>query len=109
MAAVIVIPCWWLFRLHWAFMADSWHLQRQVFCRPNNTKQACCIFSTVQCVLRPGKSLHVCIPHFQHPAYYGYYVEGGALEIGRSSTKAVVVSCVSILGADYVLAALLLH
>src|SRR4051812_3813492 len=43
------------------------------------------------------------------PAYYGYHVEGGALEIGRSSTKAVVVSCVSILGADYVLAALLLR
>src|SRR5215510_6154659 len=40
------------------------------------------------------------------PAYYGYHVEGGALEIGRSSTKAVVVSCVAILFADYVLAAL---
>ena len=24
------------------------------------------------------------------PAYYGYYVQGGALEIGRASTKAVV-------------------
>ena len=42
------------------------------------------------------------------PAYYGYYVEGGALEIGRSSTKAVVVSCIMILLADYALAALLL-
>lgn len=42
------------------------------------------------------------------PAYYGYYVTGGALEIGRSSTKAVVVSCVAILFADYILAALLL-
>lgn len=42
------------------------------------------------------------------PAYYGYHVQGGALEIGRSSTKAVVVSCVSILLADYALAALLL-
>lgn len=42
------------------------------------------------------------------PAYYGYYVQGGALEIGRSSTKAVVVSCVAILFADYLLAALLL-
>jgi phospholipid/cholesterol/gamma-HCH transport system permease protein len=42
------------------------------------------------------------------PAYYGYYVKGGALEIGRSSTKSVVVSCVMILFADYVLAALLL-
>ncbi len=42
------------------------------------------------------------------PAYYGYYVKGGALEIGRSSTKSVVVSCIMILFADYVLAALLL-
>ncbi len=42
------------------------------------------------------------------PAYYGYYVTGGALEIGRSSTKAVVVSCIMILLADYALAALLL-
>lgn len=42
------------------------------------------------------------------PAYYGYYVKGGALEIGKSSTKAVVVSCILILFADYVLSALLL-
>lgn len=42
------------------------------------------------------------------PAYYGYYVKGGALEIGRSSTKSVVVSCIMILFADYLLAALLL-
>jgi phospholipid/cholesterol/gamma-HCH transport system permease protein len=42
------------------------------------------------------------------PAFYGYYVTGGALEIGRSSTKSVVVSCIAILFADYVLAALLL-
>jgi phospholipid/cholesterol/gamma-HCH transport system permease protein len=43
------------------------------------------------------------------PAFYGYNVVGGALEIGRASTKAVVVSCVSILFADYLLAALLLQ
>lgn len=42
------------------------------------------------------------------PAFYGYYVRGGALEIGRASTKAVVVSCVMILFADYILSALLL-
>ena len=41
-------------------------------------------------------------------AYYGYYVKGGSLEIGRSSTKSVVVSCVMILLSDYALAALLL-
>lgn len=42
------------------------------------------------------------------PAYFGYNVKGGALEIGKSSTKAVVVSCVTILLADYILAAILL-
>jgi phospholipid/cholesterol/gamma-HCH transport system permease protein len=42
------------------------------------------------------------------PAYFGYHVQGGALEIGRSSTKAVVISCIMILLADYVLAQLLL-
>jgi len=42
------------------------------------------------------------------PAYFGYYVKGGALEIGRASTKAVVISCIMILFADYILAALLL-
>ena len=42
------------------------------------------------------------------PAYFGYYVKGGALEIGRASTKAVVISCILVLLADYVLAALLL-
>ncbi len=42
------------------------------------------------------------------PAYYGYNVNGGALEIGRASTSAVVTSCIMILLADYVLAALML-
>lgn len=42
------------------------------------------------------------------PAYYGYNVSGGALEIGRASTRAVVVSCVLILFGDYILSALLL-
>lgn len=43
------------------------------------------------------------------PAYYGYYVKGGALEIGKSSTKSVVVSCIMLLFADYVLTQLLLN
>jgi phospholipid/cholesterol/gamma-HCH transport system permease protein len=41
-------------------------------------------------------------------SFYGYYVEGGALEIGKASTKAVVVSCILLLFADYILSALLL-
>jgi len=42
------------------------------------------------------------------PSYYGYYVKGGALEIGQASTTAVVVSCILILCADYGLSLLLL-
>ncbi len=42
------------------------------------------------------------------PSYYGYYVRGGALEIGRASTTSVVVSCILILLGDYVLSILLL-
>ena len=42
------------------------------------------------------------------PAYFGYNVTGGALEIGRSSTQSVVVSCILILFADYTLAAIFL-
>lgn len=41
-------------------------------------------------------------------AYQGYYVKGGALEVGAASTRAVVISCLMILVADYVLAQLLL-
>lgn len=42
------------------------------------------------------------------PSYFGYNVKGGSLEIGRSSTKSVVATCILILFADYVLSALLL-
>ncbi len=38
------------------------------------------------------------------PSYYGYNVKGGALEIGRASTTAVITSCILILFADYILA-----
>lgn len=41
-------------------------------------------------------------------AYQGFYTEGGALEVGQSSTKAVVISCIAILFSDYVVAQLLL-
>ncbi len=42
------------------------------------------------------------------PSYYGYYVEGGALEIGRASTTSVIISCILILCADYVLSLIML-
>lgn len=42
------------------------------------------------------------------PSYFGYNVKGGALEIGRASTTAVITSCILILFADYILAFLIL-
>ena len=40
--------------------------------------------------------------------YQGYYSSGGATGVGRSSTKAVVWSCVLILFSDYLIAQLFL-
>jgi phospholipid/cholesterol/gamma-HCH transport system permease protein len=42
------------------------------------------------------------------PAYHGYYVEGGALEVGRASTRAVVFSSILILLFNVILTQLLL-
>ena len=42
------------------------------------------------------------------PAYYGYHVQGGALEVGTASTKAVVNTNILILLADLILTRLLL-
>jgi phospholipid/cholesterol/gamma-HCH transport system permease protein len=42
------------------------------------------------------------------PAYHGYFTQGGALEVGRSSTKGVVYTCVLILAFDLILTQLLL-
>jgi len=42
-------------------------------------------------------------------AFYGYYVNGGALEVGKASTNAVVASSILILLLDVVLTKLLLQ
>jgi len=42
------------------------------------------------------------------PCYFGYNVKGGALEIGKAGTQSVVVSCILILIADYIVAAIAL-
>src|SRR5690554_614973 len=42
------------------------------------------------------------------PAYKGFYVRGGALEVGQASTKSVVIGCITILASDYVITALML-
>ncbi|HEY6161540.1 MAG TPA: ABC transporter permease [Bacteroidia bacterium] len=41
-------------------------------------------------------------------AYHGYYTKGGALEVGQSSTRAVVYSSIVILAFNFVLTQLLL-
>ena len=41
-------------------------------------------------------------------SYYGYTVRGGALDVGRASTNAVVRSSIIILFADLILTKLLL-
>ena len=41
-------------------------------------------------------------------SYKGFYSSGGALEIGKASTSAVVISCISVLVADYLIAWLVL-
>ncbi|MDE6176077.1 MAG: ABC transporter permease [Paramuribaculum sp.] len=42
-------------------------------------------------------------------SFYGYYVKGGALEVGKASTNAVVASSILILLADVILTKLLLQ
>ena len=42
------------------------------------------------------------------PAYEGFYVRVGALEVSQASTRAVVISCISILACDYIVTQLLL-
>jgi phospholipid/cholesterol/gamma-HCH transport system permease protein len=42
-------------------------------------------------------------------SFYGYKTEGGALEVGQSSTKAVVYSCVGVILFDYIWSDLLLE
>lgn len=41
-------------------------------------------------------------------SYYGYYVKGGSLDVGRSSTQAVVSSSVAILVANFLLTQMIL-
>ncbi len=40
-------------------------------------------------------------------SFYGYYTTGGALEVGKASTKAVVICCISILVGDFIITQLL--
>lgn len=40
--------------------------------------------------------------------YQGYYASGGALEIGKASTRAVVIASIAVIASDYFIAELLL-
>ena len=40
--------------------------------------------------------------------YFGFYTKGGSRGVGKSTTATVVVSCISIMIIDYILASLLL-
>ncbi len=42
------------------------------------------------------------------PSYFGYYVKGGALEVGRAATQAVIWTSVTIIIFNYILTQLLL-
>ena len=41
-------------------------------------------------------------------SYYGYYTKGGSLDVGKSATKAVVISRVAILIANFLLTQMIL-
>lgn len=41
-------------------------------------------------------------------SFFGYFVQGGAVEVGKAGTRAVVVSSIAVIVADFVLAQLLL-
>ncbi|HBI58219.1 MAG TPA: ABC transporter permease [Porphyromonadaceae bacterium] len=55
------------------------------------------------------KSLFFSVVISSVAAFYGYYVRGGALEVGKASTNAVVASSILILLLDVVLTKLLLQ
>ena len=42
-------------------------------------------------------------------AYKGFYAAGGALGVGRSSTKSIVISCILILMFDLIITQLMLY
>ena len=46
--------------------------------------------------------------NFSSSSYHGYYTKGGALEVGQSSTRAVVYSIILIMISNYILTQLLL-
>ena len=54
------------------------------------------------------KTLFFAVIFTSIPAFYGYSVQGGALEVGKASTKAVVDSSIAILLVNVILTKILL-
>ena len=54
------------------------------------------------------KTLVFCFLIVSISSFYGYYVKGGSLDVGRASTQAVVSSSVAILIANFILTQLML-
>lgn len=54
------------------------------------------------------KSLFFAFIFTSIPAFYGYNVQGGALEVGKAGTKAVVDSSIAILIANLILTQIML-
>lgn len=42
------------------------------------------------------------------PAYHGYYMKGGALEVGKAATKSFVWTCITIIATNFLLTQLIL-
>ena len=61
------------------------------------------------CMVRIDKSLFFSVVITSVASYCGYYVKGGALEVGKASTNAVVTSSIMILLLDVILTKLMLQ
>ncbi len=65
-------------------------------------------FETFQVTFMYTKAVWFSVIITSISSFYGYTVEGGAFEVGKASTKAVVTSSIALLFMDYLLAQLML-
>lgn len=61
------------------------------------------------CLVWPHKSLVFAYIIASVASFFGYYVKGGALQVGKASTNAVVSSSIMILLFDVILTKVLLQ
>lgn len=86
-----------------------------VVCLTLNVESPEAYISGIRYAFIPFYVVYACIKMFIYafiistvPAYEGYYVEGGSLEVGKASTRAVVTCSILILLVDLLLTQLLL-